>query len=582
MAATSAPTGIRTARVRVRRRPPGIGRGLLALACAFFFLWPVAMVVVGVFRTGLPGTAESGWSASGLVEVFTSANTYSVLGQTVVLAVSVTVASTLLAVFFAWVVARTDAPLRRVVTPAMVLVLATPPLFFAVSWDMLGNARVGLINQAFTAMTGAAHGPVNIESWAGLIFVSSIKAAAFSYFLILGPFMSMDRSVEEASLLSGAGKARTFFGIHIPMLAPAISGAALLTMISFLEAFDVPQVIGLPAGIHVLPTEVYSFINATSGGQYAQASSLSLLLIVMVVALIAVQARVLGRRQFTTVSGKTYRTDRWRLGRAGWACAVAIAAYVLLALVLPLIQLYIGSFQTFYGIFAKPTLANYRTVLGDPEIIGAIRDTAMLAVLGGLVAMLVAVALARVARSSRGPVTRFISASAWMPMALPGIVLGLGIMWSYLSVPGLNQLYATPWILLIGLFVAAIPIAMRSAEGALAQIPGDLEDAARISGATRARAFVRMVLPLIAPSFLSGWLLAGILIASNLAVPVLLASPLSNTVSVEVLKLYQGGDVPQAAAVFAVMLTAIAVVAAVLGVVRAVLVRVAARRKAVA
>lgn len=574
MSATSlSPDTRTTSHVRIRRKRVAPGRLVLAAACAFFFLWPVVMVVVGVVRSGLPGTSDGGWSLDGLTDVFGSPSTYAVLGRTVVLALSVTVLSTLLAVFMSWIVARTDTPLRRLVTPTMVLVLATPPLFFAISWDMLGNPRVGLLNQAFTAFTGGTQGPFNVESWAGLILVSTLKAAAFSYFLILGPFMSMDRSMEEASLLSGASKARTFFRIHIPMLAPAISGAALLSMIAFLEAFDIPQVIGLPAGIRVLPTEVYNYINATSGGQYAQASSLALLLIAMVVVLIVIQAKMLGRRQFTTVSGKSYRTERWKLGRSRWACTAAIVLYVLLAVILPLIQLYLGSFQSLFGIFRDATLDNYRTALGDPEIVGAIRDTVYLSVLGGFVAMLAALVLARVIRTSRGPVTRFISGSVWMPMALPGIVLGLGIMWSYLSVPGLNKLYATLWILLIGLFVAAIPIAMRSAEGALAQIPDDLEEAAWISGASRPRAFIRMVVPLITPSFLSGWLLAGILISSNLAVPMLLASPLSNTMSVEVLKLYQSGEVTQAAAVFCIVLTGIAVVAVAALVLRAIVTR---------
>ncbi|MFC6882576.1 MULTISPECIES: ABC transporter permease [Actinomadura] len=578
MAATAPPVDLGPARgpgragpVRLARRF-GPVRILIALTCAFFFLWPVVMVAVGAFRTALPGQAGNTWTAGRIAKVYTDGSTYSVLWQTVVLAVSVTVLSTLIALFFAWVVARTDTPLRQVVTPVMVLVLAMPPMFFAIAWDMLGNKRVGMLNQGLAWITGSdagsSGGPFNVESWYGLILVCSLKAASFSYFMVLGPFLTMDRSVEEASLISGAGRIRTFFRIHIPMLTPAISSASLLTLIAFLEGFDIPAIIGLPAGIRVLPTQIYNYINATFGGQYAQASSLALMLIALVTALIVVQAKLLGRRRFTTISGKTYRTGRWRLGPARWACTLAIVVFTLLALVLPLVQLYLGSLQPFFGLFQSWTLDNYHAIFEDPEVVSALENTAYLAVFGGLAAIAAALVLTKVVNTTGGAVTRFISFSTWMPMALPGVVLGLGMMWSYLTVPGLAKLYATVWILLIGLFVSAIPVAMRSAEGALVQVPGDLEEAARMSGAGRVRAFCRMVIPLITPSLLSGWLLAGILIAGNLAVPVLLASPDSSTVSVVVLELYKQGDVTKSAAVFCVILTVLLAAGILAGAVR--------------
>lgn len=520
-------------------------RATLAVLCAFLFVWPVLMVGVGAFRTGLPG-ANAGWTIRPLLDTLRDAQTHSVLWQTIVLSLSVTVASTLLAVLFAWIVARTDAPARRLVTPMMMLVLAMPPLFFAISWDMLGNSRIGLM------------GWMNIESWPGLIFVCSLKAAAFSYFMVLGPFLAMDRSMEEASLTSGASRVRTFFTVNVPVLAPAISGAALLTTIAFLEAFDIPQIIGLPAGIRVLPTQIYGYINATYGGKYAEASTLALILVVLVILLVIAQARVLGGRRFTTVTGKAHSTERWRLGAPARAlCLLAIILYGAAALLLPLLQLYLGSFQPFFGVFKNWTFDNYLEVLKNPDIVAALRNTALLAIGGGAATMVACVVLARVIMTGRGLLARFVTLSVWLPLALPGIVLGLGMIWSYLSVPWLSGLYSTIWILLIGLFVAAVPIGMRVAEGSLAQLAPELEEAARTSGSSPLTAFARIALPLIVPSFLSGWLLTAILISGNLAVPVLLASPTSNTVSVEVLKIYGNGDVTQAAAVFSLILTAL-------------------------
>lgn len=524
----------------------------LTVLCLVLFVWPVVMIAIGAFRTALPGEAGE-WSVDGFARAFTDAGTYRSLRQTLGLALAVAVLSKLLAIFFAWVVARTDAPLRSLVTPMMLLVMATPPLFFAISWDMLGNPRVGMINELLRPLLGGESGPVNINSWPGLVFVGALKSTAFGYFLILGPFLAMDRGLEEASLIAGASKAKTFFRIHIPVLAPAILGALVLSFIGFLESFDIPQVIGVPAGIRVLSTEMYGYLNATYGGHYAEASSLAILLMAIVVVLVVLQWRVLGKRKFTVIGGRSYRQDRWRLGRVRWLVTAAIVLFGLLALVLPVFQLYAGSLQMFFGAHGELTLENYRVVLADEQIASALRNTATLSVFGGFVASLACMVFAYVIRTFPGALTRVMNMSLWITVAVPGIVLGLGIMWSFLSVPVLSQLYATVWILFAGLFIAAVPIAMRAAEGAVAQLPAELEEAARISGAGPVRVFVGIVLRLVVPSFLAGWVLAGVLISGNLAVPVLLASPDSSTLAVEVLKLYQDGEVAQAAAVFGLL-----------------------------
>ncbi|MEU6415185.1 iron ABC transporter permease [Microbispora sp. NPDC046933] len=541
---------------RLVARARGIGPGAWALAalCTVLFVWPVSMIVVAAFHDGLISDPGGTWTAGPLVETLTDPGTLAVLGQSVLLAGVVSVLSMLVAAVFAWMVARTDVPLRGLVTPLMLLTMVSPNLFFAISWDMLGNPRVGLINQVVMAMTGAERGPIDITSWPGLIFVCVLKAVGFNYFLILAPFLAMDRSMEEASLVSGMGKIRTFFRVHVPLLAPALLGALLLAFVSFLEAFDFPQIIGLPAGIRVFSTEIYRYISGDAGGRYAEASSLALVLMVIIVVLIAVQSRVLGRRRYTTMSGKSYRTERWSLGPVRWLGTAMIVLHALLALVLPLIQLYIGSFQSFFGLYDNWTLDNYRRVLDDPDTVSAITTTFGLALVGGFATMLLCVVLAWVVRTRPGLLSRYMAGALWVTVTVPGIVLGMGIMWSFLSVPGLNQLYATVWIMLIGLVIAAVPVAVRTAEGSVAQIPAEFEEAARVSGAGRVRAFLGLILRLLIPSFGYGWLVAAILISGNLAVPLLLASPDVATVAIEVLNLNRSGDTATAAALFGLLL----------------------------
>ncbi|MEV0969975.1 ABC transporter permease [Microtetraspora glauca] len=541
-------------RLVARARQIGPGAWALAVLCTVLFVWPVAMIAVAAFHDGLISDPGGTWTAGPFVETLSDPGTLAVLGQSVLLAGVVSILSMLIAAVFAWMVARTDVPLRGLVTPLMLLTMVSPNLFFAISWDMLGNPRVGLVNQVIMAVTGADQGPVDITSWPGLVFVCVLKAVGFNYFLILAPFLAMDRSLEEASLVSGMGKVRTFFRVHVPLLAPALLGALLMAFVSFLEAFDFPQIIGLPAGIRVFSTEIYRYISGDAGGRYAEASSLALVLMAIIVVLIAVQSRVLGRRRYTTMSGKSYRTERWSLGPVRWLGTAVIALHALLALVLPLVQLYIGSFQSFFGLYDNWTLDNYRRVLDDPDTINAIVTTFGLAFFGGFVTMFLCVVLAWVIRTRPGLVSRYIGGALWVTVTVPGIVLGMGIMWSFLAVPGLNQLYATVWIMLIGLVIAAVPVAVRTAEGSVAQIPPEFEEAARVSGAGRVRAFLGLILRLLIPSFGYGWLVAAILISGNLAVPLLLASPDVDTVAIEVLNLNRSGDTATAAALFGLLL----------------------------
>jgi iron(III) transport system permease protein len=539
----------------------------LLLVAGFLFVFPIAMLVVGAFRNAAP-SLPADWSLDAFTNAFGDAATYVTLKNSVILSASVTIVSTSLAVFFAFVSTRTNAPLRRLITPMMVMVLAMPPLFFALGWAMLGNEQVGLLNRALGALTGSDARPIDVTSWIGLVGVGCLKATSFGYLLLLGPFLAMDRSLEEASRIAGVSQLRTFFAIDVPVLAPAITGVAILGFVLGLEFFDVPLLLGLPDGIRVFSTQVYGFINDSTPPLYGEASALSLLLVTVVIGLVILQWRILGRRRFTVVTGRGYRTDAWDL--RGWkpVCAAAIVLYGLLALVLPLGQLVLGSLQPVFGVFDRLTLANFELVLDDPTVVPAIQNTLFVSALGGLLAMALAVVIGQVVVRSQSRLRRVVELSTWMPWAVPGVVLSLGMAWAYLSVPGLKTLYATVWIVLLGLVVAATPLASRVAQGALAQISQELEESARISGAGAARAFAGITLRLIAPSFAAGWFVAAIAISGNLAIPILLSSPANETVPVVVFRLYSSGETAQAAAVFVTILALIAAGLAIAALVR--------------
>jgi iron(III) transport system permease protein len=560
LSASDKAAGVRSALgqfARRARRPHRLSLGLVLLSalCLVLFVWPVLMLVYGAFRSAPPDLGGQ-FSAHEFLATLSSGSMWAAFGNSILLSGSTVILSTALALYLAWTVTRTDTPLRRIVTPMMVMTFAVPPLFFTLSWAMLGEQPVGIIDKALHALFGAT--PFNAQSWYGMIGVSVLAATAAEYLLLLGPFLALDRSLEEAALVCGARRLRAFFTIEVPALAPSILGVMILGFVLGLGFLTVPLLLGEPAGIYVLPTEIYRLIDGTSPANYAGASTLSLLLIAVVVVLVALQHRLIGRRSFTTMTGKAFRRERIRIGRWRYLGTAVIVVYGLLALVLPLGQFVLGSFEPYFGVYKNLTLANYRTVLQTSGTGSAFWTTVVVSVAAGFCASCLAVWIALVAQRSRSRLRRLPELSLWLLWAVPGITLSLGIIWAYLSVPGLKSLYATEWIVLLALVVGTAPIASRALSGPIGQIARELEEAARTSGASAFRATVGILLRLVLPAFAVSWFLAGVVASGNLDIPILLSSPTNQTVPLVAYDLYDNGSLAGAAAVFCLLLAGIA------------------------
>lgn len=555
MATVAAP-----ARRRMRSRRPSIGVAALSAAVLLLFGLPVVMLVVGAFRSGVPGFTSE-WTTAAVSEVFRDAATYTTLRNSVILSASEHVLGIALGLFFAWVVARTNTPVRRLVTPMMVVVFAVPSLFVAISYGLMAGTPGGLVNKlAVDVLGGDPRVVVNVYSWWGLIFVSTLKVVPVMYLLLLGPVMALNRSLEEAAVMAGGGRMRTFLRIQIPLLAPVLSGLAVLGFVVGLGLLDTPLILGVPADIYVFPSRIYQYLAGGAGPQYGKASALSLMLIVLILLLVVARARFLGGREFTTVTGKSYNTDRWDIGPWKWVCAAAIVLYGFFALILPVGQLIVGSLQPIFGVSKIYNLDNYRTLLENPTAVRAVRDTLVIGLLGGFAATALALVIAYTARRSRSRLRRVPELAVWLVVAFPGVVLGLGMVWAYLSVPVLRQLYGTTWILLVALVVWISPVAGRSVDGAVVQIDRELEESARISGASAARTLVGVVGRLIAPAFLATWFVAGVAVAGNLDVAILLSGPGSQTVPVLTYNFYsQNAQTSQAVALLCGLMAIVAV-----------------------
>ncbi|HXT89809.1 MAG TPA: iron ABC transporter permease [Trebonia sp.] len=558
----------RASRIVLSHPLSAFGTLLLAVFVAVLFIYPTVMVVYGAFRTSAPGF-PGGWSTEAFVDAYTSTATYVLLLHSVIYAVCVTVCSMALAVFFAWLVTQTNIPGRRLVTPIMVLIVGLPFMFFALSWQMLGNSQVGLLNQVIRLIIPVHQGPINIRSWVGIIFVSTLKVTAINYMLMLGAFRSLDTSMREASLMAGFGRLYTLFRIELPILAPLLLSLSLLGFVAGLESFDIPLLLGSPVGIQVFSTQIYSFLSASFPPGYAPAAALSILLLLIMGTLAVFMWRFLSRRDFTTIGGKGTHHDVVKIGRWRYLGTATIVLYALLALAFPLVQLVLGSLLPTFGVVTGHlTLEHYREVLSDPQVTEAFRNTAIIAVVGGLVAVTFAAVAAYLIQRTRSRARWLLEGATWLPWALPGVVLGLGMLWAYLSVPGLKRLYGSVWLIMLALIVVATPVTVRLANAAIAQVHAQLEEAARVHGASRPRAVLGVVLRQILPSLLAAWLVSGVTMAGTLSVPVMLSGPDSMTVPVVVLNLMDNGKSSQAAAVFTLMIAAIGLGLAVIGLLR--------------
>jgi len=531
-----------------------IAGSVVLLLVLLLTVYPLAMLLMGSFRSsgpGLPGET----TFNGYINAYTDVATYRTWGNSFVLAFVVTLVSTVLAVMFAFIATRTNVPLRGLLVPVMTLSFVMPGVFLSLSWALLGHPRAGLLNQMSRQLLGI---PTiwDSYSWQGMILVMSLSSVAFKFLLLVGAFKAMDMALEEASRMAGASRRATLIRVGLPILAPTILGVMALSFIRALQATETPLFLGFPAKIYVFSTRIIDYLTNYVPARFPEAGALAMTGVVMMLGLVLLQWRVLGNREFITITGKGYRPDIWHLGRVKYVFTALIVVYILLALVMPGIQLMLGSVQRIFGVYSWQglTLANYLEAINSPVVQRAARNTLLISAAGGLIAMLVTTGIAYIVARTRYSGRRVLDLAVWAPWTMPGVVLGIGILWAYISIPGLRNLYGTPWLLLVGVVVTVIPVGVRVMAGTLGQLSYDLEEVARIHGASWWRTFRSVVFPLIAPSFLYGWLVVAIIISGELSVPLILYSPGNEVLTVAVYDLQQNRREGVAAAVFAMML----------------------------
>ncbi|MDQ0137789.1 iron(III) transport system permease protein [Neorhizobium galegae] len=527
----------------------GLSGAAFCLTLIVFVYWPLLTLISGAFKSTPFGGGEL--TLSGFSSVFGSAKTYQAFGVSVAYSGLVLVFSLGIGLAFAFATARSGARLTKLLIPSMILIAAIPRLFFAVSWGMIGAPRSGMIASLFRWADLDMPDWLTVYSFGGLVFVTVLKVSAVAFLLLLGPVLQIDRSLEDAAIMSGASRRRAVFKISLPLLTPALLAIALLMFVEGIQVYDFPALLASPAGIETLSTSVEAYLNKEATPQWASATALSLMVILLISLLLVVQAKMMGGRDFTSIVGKSRQPVAVTRGTWDWLVSTFILMFIGLALVLPLVQMILGSLQPYFGMYGTYTLSNYASIFSNRKQVMILLQTLATASLGGVVVIALAFTMAYVEkRSSINVLKLFIRIASWVPAAAPGIVLSLAFVWTFVTTPGLKALYGSNILMAIALVIAHLPLAIRACEGILAQVSPELEDAARMSAASPATVMLAITARLCAPSLAAAWVLVSLAIAGALDVPLLLQSTNSQTVATFAYSLFNNGEVALAAAFF--------------------------------
>lgn len=555
MAGSLVPTGLRVKLARYR------GHLLLVVAAAFLIfliLIPLTRLLLSSFQLGHPAMPE-GWSLQNYVTAYAMPRFYQALGTTIVISTLGTMITMSIAILFAWLIERTDMPLKNLAWALILVPMAIPGMLFALGWILLLAPKSGAFN---VLLRGAleplgiqiTEGPLNIYTLGGLLFMDGLRGVTTIFLMLVGAFRMMDPILEEAARVAKAGNRGTFFQITLPVLMPAILTAGIYSFISGMDSFEAPLAVGVPAGIYLLSTLIYFTTRIQTPTDYGLGAAFGVFFMVLMMALLVVYRRIVRHSErFATVTGKGYRPAVIALGKWRYLALGIFVVYFLLTVVAPFGILFWTSLLPTYHPPSFEALrllswANYAEVLSTPHILSVTWNTVQLVVLSATATMILAFIVSWIIVRTQIPGKALLDGFLFLPHAIPGIVIALALMTAYLTFP-LNQLgiYGSIWIVLMGLIASYIAFGTRLMNGGIIQIHKELEEAAYVSKASVTRTLFSITLPLIMPVFAAGWIWVAVHSLRAFSVPLMLSSRQNEVIAVLLWEYWDRGEAPLAA-----------------------------------
>ncbi len=463
---------------------------------------------------------------------------------TFILATSTSLICCAVAAPMGWLVARTDMPLRRTVRLLVTASFVTPPFLGAIAWELLAAPNSGLLNKLYRTLTGAEMDEhlFNIYSFPGLIFVIACYTFPYVFVLVANALDRTPSELEDASSILGGSTWVTARRVTIPLVLPALLAGALVAFLQAMTLFGSPAILALPAGFHTMTTKIWSLFQYPPKPELAAAASLPLL--ILTVMLLRAEHLILGRRSYAVLGGKNSEPRLIRLGYLRWV-ALAFCFIVLLNPVfLPYGALLNATFSKVasqFVSFSNFTFHNIYFVFFELSATKlALYNTFVLGIATATIGTVIAVVISYL--TTREAVTghKALGFLATAPVAIPGIVLGVGLFLSYTRPPFV--LYGTLWILLLAFLTLAMPAAYQQMQSAFKAIHPELEDASRILGATRLRALWQITAPLLRTSVIATWCFVFVGTIRELSAAVMLFTSETKVISVLIFDLNESGD----------------------------------------
>jgi iron(III) transport system permease protein len=519
--------------------------GACVAVTVYLGIVPLAFLLWQSFFTPHTAARAAEFTLNNYRQAYGSAQTWVLFWNSVRFATGTAVLAFLLGTLLAWMNERTNTPFKGLFFALSLIPLVIPGILFTVSWILLGSPKIGLINLALQGLFGTDTVFVNVYSMWGMIWVDALHYSPMAFLLMTAAFRAMDPALEESAVMSGASVAQVVWKVTLPLVWPAIFATLLILFVRAIESFEVPALLGLPVGIQVFTSAIYQAVHRYPS-QIGLASSYAVTLLLITTLGVYFQSVLSSRgSKYATMTGKGFRPRPIDLGPWRYLAVAVFLVYFLLIVVLPFAVLLWSSFQKFYSVpslaaIQRMTLEPYRTVLSHPGLARSVWNSALLAFGCATTIMLVTSVICWIVVKTKLPGRWLLDNIASLPMVFPGIVLGLSIMILYLYLP--IGVYGTIWILLIAYVTRFLPYGLRYNTTSMLQIHKELEESAAMSGASWSTTFRRIILPLLKPGLVAGWIYIMIVSIRELSSSILLYSPGNEVLSILIWELWENGQ----------------------------------------
>jgi iron(III) transport system permease protein len=502
---------------------------------------PVLMLTAGSFSKGF-GTFGV-FTLDKYVEAYADPALIGILWNTVVFTSGSAVVATLLALFLAYVNTRTNLPFKFFFGIISIIPMMIPHILFAVSWVLLLNPSNGILNRFLMDLFALRNPPFDIYSLPGMILVEGLLDLPIAY-LILAPAMSsFDVSLEESSQVCGASPLHTLIRVTLPVLRPAILSSVILVIVRCIASFAVPSVIGMPGRRYVLATHIYRIISTGFAADYGKAAAVGMSALAASIVLIYLYRYLTSESErYVTISSRGFKPARVDLKRSRYPVLGVVGLLSFVLIVLPVLVLFYTSMLPYVMVpgakaYARMGWKNWADVLRDPISLLALRNSLTLGLVGATLGVILSIFVSYVIVKVRTTASGILESLSFLSFSFPGIVIGVGFMWFFVRTP----LYATIWALLIGYIATYLPYGIRPLSSAFVQIHSHLEESSRVCGASSFTTLRRIVIPLLIPGILSGWILMATMFVRELTLSVVLSRPGSEVLAVQILRFAEDG-----------------------------------------